>query len=80
YPTLPPVPTTIDEDYEERFSLRMNKSEELGLGYLTNGTSTNEPTISPSYVNFYQPDQQTGLIKPLDLRKDSPQRYTKYIS
>ncbi|CAF5207255.1 unnamed protein product, partial [Rotaria magnacalcarata] len=40
YPTLPPVPTTIDEDYEERFSLRMNKSEELGLGYLTNGTST----------------------------------------
>ncbi|CAF3698673.1 unnamed protein product [Rotaria socialis] len=80
YQTLPPVPTTVNEDYEERFSLRMNKSEELGLGYLTNGTSTNEPAILHSYANFYQPDQQTGLIKPLDLRKDPPQRYTKYVS
>lgn len=81
YQTLPPVPTKIDEEYEERFSLKMNKSEELGLGYLTNGLNNKEPTtISHTYVNFYEPDQQTGLIKPLDMRKDPPQRYTKYVS
>ncbi|CAF4736185.1 unnamed protein product [Rotaria sp. Silwood1] len=80
YQTLPPVPTKIDEEYEERFSLKMNKSEELGLGYLTNGTNNNEHIFSHSYVDYYQPNNQTGLIKPLNIRKDQPQRYTKYVS
>ncbi|CAF2806786.1 unnamed protein product [Rotaria sp. Silwood2] len=78
--TLPPVPTKIDEEYEERFSLKMNKSEEHGLGYLTNGINNNELSLSHSYVDFYQPDHQTGLIKPLNIRKDPPERYTKYVS
>ena len=80
YQTLPPVPTKIDEEYEERFSLKMNKSEELGLGSLTNGINNNEFVFSHGYADFYQPDNQTGLIKPLNIRKDPPQRYTKYVS
>lgn len=58
----------------------MNKSEELGLGYLTNGINHNEMILSHGYTDFYQPDMQTGLIKPLNIRKDPPQRYTKYVS
>jgi hypothetical protein len=80
YQTLPPVPTKIDEEYEERFSLKMNKSEEHGLGYLTNGINNNELILTHGYADFYQPDNQTGLIKPLTIRKDPPQRYTKYVS
>ncbi|CAF0966327.1 unnamed protein product [Adineta steineri] len=81
YQTLPPVPTTIDEEYEERFSFKMNKSEELGLGSLMNGTNDiNNRVISQGHVELYQPDNQTGLIKPLNIGKDQPQRYTKYVS
>jgi uncharacterized membrane protein len=80
YQPLPPVPTKIDEEYEERFSLKMNKSEELGLGSLTNGIHNNDLILTHGYADFYQPDQQTGLIKPLNIRKDPPQRYTKYVS
>jgi uncharacterized membrane protein len=78
--TLPPVPTKIDEEYEERFSLKMNKSEELGLGCLTNGSNNNDLILSHGYADFYQPDSQTGLIKPLNIRHDPPQRYKKYVS
>jgi hypothetical protein len=77
---LPPVPTKIDEEYEERFSLKMNKSEEYGLGSLINGTNTDDLALSHSHAVFYQPDYQTGLIKPLSIRKEPPQRYTKYVS
>ena len=80
YQTLPPVPTKIDEEYEDRFSLKMNKSEEHGLGCLTNGSHSNDLILSHGYADFYQPDNQTGLIKPLNIRKDPPQRYTKYVS
>ncbi|CAF4446563.1 unnamed protein product, partial [Adineta steineri] len=81
YQTLPPVPTTIDEEYEERFSFKMNKSEELGLGSLMNGTNDiNNRVIAQGHVELYQPDNQTGLIKPLNIGKDQPQRYTKYVS
>ena len=80
YQTLPPVPTKIDEEYEERFSLKMNRSEELGLGCLTNGTHSNDLISSHGYAEIYQPSHQTGLIKPLNIRKDPPQRYTKYVS
>jgi hypothetical protein len=80
YQTLPPVPTTIDEEYEDRFSLRMNKSEELGLGCLANGINNNDLILSHGYATYYQPDNQTGLIKPLHIRTDAPTRYTKYVS
>lgn len=78
--TLPPVPTKIDEEYEERFSLNMNKSEELGLGCLTNGIHSHEPIFSHNYVELHPTDNQTGLIKPLTVQNESPQRYTKYVS
>jgi hypothetical protein len=80
YQTVPPVPTKIDEEYEERFSLKMNKSEELGLGYLTNGINNNDLIMSHGYGDCYQRDNQTALIKPLNTRKNPPQRYTKYVS
>lgn len=79
YQTLPPVPTKIDEEYEERFSLRMNTSEELGLGSLSNGPNIDDPEFSHSHAVYYQPDE-TGLIKPLDIRQNQPERYTKYVS
>jgi len=78
--TLPPVPTKIDEEYEERFSLNMNKSEELGLGCLTNGIHPDESIFSHNYVEFHPTNSQTGLIKPLNVRNEPPQRYTKYVS
>ncbi len=78
--TLPPVPTKIDEEYEERFSFKMNKSEELGLGCLANGINTNDRITSHGYADCYQTDNQTGLIKPLSIQQDPPQRYTKYVS
>ena len=80
HPTLPPVPHETDEEYEERFSLQMNKSEELGLGYLTNGFP---PPHLPSTDNrpiLYPYEHRTGLIKPLNIGADVPQRYTKYVS
>lgn len=80
HPSLPPVPTRIDEEYEERFSYKMNKSEELGLGYLSNGLNHNEIVLSQTYADFNPPDRETGLIKPLNIRNDRPQRYTKYVS
>lgn len=81
YQTLPPVPTRIDEEYEERFSLKMNKSEELGLGSLANGIShQHDQNNCHSYVDFYPVDHRTGLIKPLNLPEDRPQRFTKYVS
>jgi hypothetical protein len=81
YQTLPPVPSHIDEEYEERFSLKMNKSEELGLGYLTNGYDSNAPLLSHEYDNFCPPvDNRTGLIKPLNMPPDQPKRYTRYVS
>lgn len=80
YPVLPPVPTRIDEEYEERFSLKMNKSEELGLGSLANGIHNHDLSNSHSYVDFYPADHRTGLIKPLNLPEDRPQRFTKYVS
>lgn len=81
YQTLPPVPSHIDEEYEERFSLKMNKSEELGLGYLTNGFDSNAPLLSHEYDNFCPPvDNGTGLIKPLNMPVDQPKRYTRYVS
>ena len=80
YPALPPVPTRIDEEYEERFSLKMNKSEELGLGSLGNGIHHHDLSNSHSYVDFYPAEHRTGLIKPLNLPEDRPQRFTKYVS
>lgn len=77
YQTLPPVPTKIDEEYEERFSLKMNNSEELGLGCLTNGTHGHN---AHSYIGFYQPEHRTSIIKPLSIGEEPPQRYTKYVS
>lgn len=78
YPSLPPVNSHIDEEYEEQFSLQMNQSEELGLGYLANGylQLTDTPT------DLYQVDEQNpNLIKPLNLRSEPPlPRYTKYVS
>jgi len=58
----------------------MNKSEELGLGCLTNGINNNDLILSHGYTDFYQSNNQTGLIKPLNVRTDPPQRYTKYVS
>ena len=81
YQTLPPVPSHIDEEYEERFSLKMNKSEEHGLGYLTNGYDSHAPLLSHEYDNFCPPvDNRTGLIKPLNMQPDQPKRYTRYVS
>jgi hypothetical protein len=71
YQALPPVPTKIDEEYEDRFSMSMNASEELGLGSLIN-----DPVLSSGRDDFVR----TGLIKPLNLHSEPPQRYTKYVS
>ncbi|CAF1145491.1 unnamed protein product [Adineta ricciae] len=76
YQTLPPVPTKIDEEYEERFSMSMNTSEELGLGSLMNGYHTTNRVLSPDHEEFYR----TGIIKPLDMGNEPSQRYTKYVS
>ena len=78
YPSLPPVNSHIDEEYEEQFSLRMNQSEELGLGYLADGFLQS----ADNSADFYPVDEHhTGLIKPLNLRSEPAlPRYTKYVS
>ena len=50
--SAPPFTAEDDEEYEERFSLRMNKSEELGLGCLTNGINNNDLILSHDYEKF----------------------------
>lgn len=77
YQSLPPVANKIDEEYEERFSLQMNKSEELGLSYLANGLPSTD-----NHATFYQYEKhRPGLIKPLNIPTEVPQqRYTKYVS
>ena len=80
YQTLPPVPTKIDEEYEERFSFKMNNSEELGLGYLINGINNGDHLTASNHIDFYRQNNQIGLIKPLNIRQNLPQRYTKYVS
>lgn len=78
--TLPSVPHETDEEYEERFSLQMNKSEEHGLGYLTNGFQINHVPNTDNHPTLYPFEHRTGLIKPLNIGADAPQRYTKYVS
>jgi hypothetical protein len=43
-------------------------------------TKSNHLILSEGYLEFYQPDAESGLIRPLTKRADAPKRYTKYIS
>jgi hypothetical protein len=43
-------------------------------------TNSNHLILSEGYLEFYQPDAESGLIRPLTLRKDTPKHYTKYVS
>ena len=51
-------------------TLKMNKNE----------TDTNHLILSQGYLEFYQPDAKSGLIRPLTIRTDTPKRYTKSVS
>jgi len=53
----------------------MNKTEEIDFE-----TKTNHLILSEGYLEFYQPDAESGLIRPLSIRKDISPRYTKYFS
>lgn len=77
YHSLPGEHAKIDEEYEERFSLQMNKSEELGLSYLNNGISSNGVL---SVIENPIGQHGTGIIRPLGSSTDSSQRFTKYVS
>jgi hypothetical protein len=51
------------------------KTEELNVE-----TTSNHLVLSDGYLEFYQPDAESGLIRPLTLRTDTPKHYTKYVS
>jgi hypothetical protein len=67
-----------EDDYTSNgycVSLNMNKTEEMDFE-----TKTNHLILSEGYLEFYQPDAESGLIRPLSIRKDMSPRYTKYFS
>ena len=43
-------------------------------------TINNHLISSDGYLENYQPDVESGLIRPLNLRKDTPKLYTKCVS
>jgi hypothetical protein len=53
----------------------VNKTEELN-----SETKTNHLILSEGYLEFYQPDAESGLIRPLTTRPDTPKHYTKCVS
>lgn len=68
--------TTTDDnensnDYHESF----NRTKENNFE-----TKTNHLILSEGYLEFYHPDAESGLIRPLSIGKNMSQRYTKYIS
>jgi hypothetical protein len=67
--------STTTDNNEEHFSLKMNKTEELNIE-----TKNNQLILSEGYLEFYQPDTESGLIRPLTIRTDTPKNYTKYVS
>ncbi|CAF4015717.1 unnamed protein product [Rotaria sordida] len=60
---------------KECFSLKMNNIEESNFQ-----TSTNGLILSEDYLEFYQPDVQSGLIRPLTIRTNTPKYYKKNLS
>ncbi|UJR15206.1 hypothetical protein I4U23_002165 [Adineta vaga] len=47
---------------------------------LNSKSPVNRLILSESYLDFYQPDAESGLIQPLTQRKDLPKRHTQYTS
>ena len=43
-------------------------------------TKTNHLILSEGYLEFYQPDAESGLLRPLTLRTDTSKHYKKYVS
>ncbi|CAF0904543.1 unnamed protein product [Adineta steineri] len=64
------VPRKMDE---ECYSLKIDQIEDINYE-----TKTNHLILSEGYLEFYQPDAESGLIRPLTIPKDIPKRYTKY--
>ncbi len=60
--------STETDDY---ISKKLNKTEELNIE-----TKTNHLILSDGHLEFYQPDAESGLIRPLTIRTDTP----KYVS
>ncbi|CAF0879133.1 unnamed protein product [Adineta steineri] len=58
---------------EECYSLKIDQIEDINYE-----TKTNHLILSEGYLEFYQPDAESGLIRPLTIPKDIPKRYTKY--
>lgn len=65
--------STETDDYN--ISTKINKIEEIN-----NDTKTNHLILSEGYLEFYQPDAESGLIRPLRIRSDTPEHYSKDIS
>ncbi|CAF5186924.1 unnamed protein product [Rotaria magnacalcarata] len=63
---------SIDEKYN---SLKMNNIKESSFE-----TNTHNLILSEGYLEYYRPDAQSGLIRPLSKRADSSKRHKKYIS
>jgi ABC-type multidrug transport system fused ATPase/permease subunit len=64
--------STETDDY---ISKKLNKTEELNIE-----TKTNHLILSDGYLEFYQPDAESGLIRPLTIRTDTSKHYTKNVS
>jgi hypothetical protein len=59
----------------EQFPLKTNKIEQIN-----SESKSNHLILSEGYLEFYQPDAESGLIRPLNIQADIPKRHTKYVS
>ncbi|CAF2718857.1 unnamed protein product [Rotaria sp. Silwood2] len=66
---------SLTKTNEECFPLNMNNTEESNFQSSRNGL-----ILSKGYLEFYQPDAQSGLIRPLTIRTNTPNHYKKKIS
>ncbi|CAF3720803.1 unnamed protein product [Rotaria sp. Silwood1] len=57
---------------EEFFSLKMNNTNESNIPI-----STNNLILSKDYLEYYQPDSQSGLIRPLNIHTNRLKYYNK---
>jgi hypothetical protein len=58
----------------EQFPLKTNKTSQVD-----SESKANHLILSQGYLEFYQPDAESGLIRPLNIRTDIPKRHTKYV-
>ena len=59
----------------EQYPLKTNKTTQFD-----SESKANHLILSEGYLEFYQPDAESGLIRPLNIRTDIPKRHTKYVS